>query len=88
MALQNSDGNDLATLSYEQARAELVAQVQSLEAGEGTLEESLAAWERGEALAARCQALLDQARQRLDKAGTLSTSADSASADQPDKERP
>lgn len=55
-------------LSYEQAREELVAVVARLEAGGATLEESLALWERGEALAARCQQWLDGARARLDAA--------------------
>jgi exodeoxyribonuclease VII small subunit len=55
-------------LEYEQAREELVATVQRLEAGGLTLEESLALWERGEALAAHCQAKLDGARARLDAA--------------------
>lgn len=53
-------------LTYEQARDELVAVVARLEAGGETLEGSLALWERGEALAARCQDWLDGARQRLD----------------------
>lgn len=53
-------------LTYEQARDELVAVVARLEAGSETLEASLALWERGEALAARCQDWLDGARQRLD----------------------
>lgn len=52
-------------LSYEQARDELIAVVQKLETGGTTLEESLALWERGEALAAICQRWLDGARQRL-----------------------
>lgn len=56
---------DLAAMSYEQARDELVAVVARLEAGGATLEESLAGWERGEALAARCQQWLDGARERL-----------------------
>ncbi|GIG37928.1 exodeoxyribonuclease VII small subunit [Cellulomonas pakistanensis] len=59
---------DPADLSYEQARDELVAVVSRLEAGGATLEESLALWERGEALAARCQQWLDGARARLDAA--------------------
>lgn len=59
-------------LSYEQARDELVAVVQRLEAGGETLEASLALWERGEALAARCQEWLDGARQRLDAARAAS----------------
>jgi exodeoxyribonuclease VII small subunit len=53
-------------LSYEQARAELAAVVEKLEAGGSTLEESLALWERGEHLAAVCQQWLDGARARLD----------------------
>ncbi|MBO0901607.1 exodeoxyribonuclease VII small subunit [Cellulomonas sp. zg-ZUI222] len=56
---------DPADLGYEQARDELVAIVARLESGAGTLEESLALWERGEALAARCQEWLDGARARL-----------------------
>ena len=56
---------DVSTLTYEQARDELVAVVARLEAGGATLEESLGLWERGEALAARCQQWLDGARERL-----------------------
>ncbi|MBO3096547.1 exodeoxyribonuclease VII small subunit [Cellulomonas dongxiuzhuiae] len=59
---------DPATLGYEQARDELVSIVARLESGAGTLEESLALWERGEALAARCQEWLDGARARLTSA--------------------
>ena len=62
----SSDANaDVATLSYERAREELVSVVQRLEAGQVPLEEALTLWERGEALAARCQAWLDHARTRL-----------------------
>ncbi|GIG24447.1 exodeoxyribonuclease VII small subunit [Cellulomonas denverensis] len=63
-----SERTDVAELSYEQARDELVAVVSRLEAGGAGLEESLALWERGEALAARCQEWLDGARKRLDAA--------------------
>jgi exodeoxyribonuclease VII small subunit len=52
-------------LPYEQARDELISVVQKLETGGTTLEESLALWERGEALAAICQRWLDGARERL-----------------------
>jgi exodeoxyribonuclease VII small subunit len=55
-------------LSYEQARAELASVVERLESGGGTLEESLALWERGEKLAEICQGWLDGARERLDAA--------------------
>lgn len=54
------------TPSYEQAREELAEVVRRLEAGGATLEESLALWERGEALAAICQQWLDGAKARLD----------------------
>ena len=54
--------------SYEQAREELADIVRRLEAGGVTLEESLALWERGEALAAICQEWLDGARARLEAA--------------------
>jgi exodeoxyribonuclease VII small subunit len=54
-----------AELSYEQARAELAGVVERLEAGGCTLEEALALWERGEALAEICQLRLDGARARL-----------------------
>lgn len=54
--------------SYEAAREELVDVVRRLEAGGTTLEESLALWERGEALAKVCQEWLDGARKRLDEA--------------------
>ncbi|BCB85191.1 exodeoxyribonuclease VII small subunit [Phytohabitans suffuscus] len=55
-------------LSYEQARAELASVVERLEAGGGTLEDSLALWERGEQLADICQRWLDGARARLEAA--------------------
>lgn len=55
-------------LSYEQARAELASVVERLETGGGSLEESLALWERGEQLADICQRWLDGARARLDAA--------------------
>ena len=60
---------DATELPYEAARDELVDVVRRLESGSTDLEESLALWERGEALASRCQEVLDGALQRLD-AGT------------------
>lgn len=51
--------------SYEQAREELAEVVRRLEAGGVPLEESLALWERGEALADRCERWLQGARERL-----------------------
>jgi exodeoxyribonuclease VII small subunit len=60
---------DIEDLSYEQARDELVGIVAKLEIGAVTLEESLELWERGEALAVRCQHILQGARARVAGAG-------------------
>ena len=59
---------DVAELSYEQARDELVQVVAQLEQGAASLEQSLALWERGEALAKRCEEWLVGAKARLDAA--------------------
>lgn len=59
---------DIASLTYEQARDELVAVVGQLEQGGISLEESISLWERGEALAARCDEWLIGARARLEAA--------------------
>ncbi|MHB1234804.1 MAG: exodeoxyribonuclease VII small subunit [Microbacteriaceae bacterium] len=62
-------GDDsVSTLSFEQARDELVRVVSELEQGSTTLEEALALWERGEALARRCEEWLIGAKARLDAA--------------------
>lgn len=63
----NADA-DVAGMTYEQARDELVAVVGKLEQGGIPLEESITLWERGEALAARCEEWLVGARARLDAA--------------------
>jgi exodeoxyribonuclease VII small subunit len=60
--------SDVKELGYEQARDELVEVVRRLETGGAGLEESLLLWERGEALALRCEQWLQQARSRLDAA--------------------
>ncbi|TAL42880.1 MAG: exodeoxyribonuclease VII small subunit [Salinibacterium sp.] len=60
--------DDVTALSYEQARDELIQVVNELEQGSSSLEESLALWERGEALAKRCEEWLIGAKARLDAA--------------------
>jgi exodeoxyribonuclease VII small subunit len=52
-------------LGYEQARDELAEVVRTLEAGGLGLDESLLLWERGEALARRCEEQLAGARERV-----------------------
>ena len=56
------------SLTYEQARDELVTLVQRLESGGAPLDESLALWERGEQLAAICQQWLEGAKARIEAA--------------------
>ncbi len=57
---------DVASLSFEQARDELVRVVAELEQGAPTLEQSLSLWSRGEALAARCEEWLRGAKELLE----------------------
>jgi len=52
-------------LNYEQAAAELEEIVAALETNEGTLEETLDLFARGQALSSRCAALLEQAELRV-----------------------
>ncbi len=66
------------TLSFEAARDELVTVVAELEQGAPTLEQSLALWERGEALAARCEEWLLGAKRRLDAARAAAGSGDAS----------
>lgn len=70
---------DIQALSYEEARDELVRVVNELEQGSSTLEQSLALWERGEALAARCEEWLIGAKARLDAARQAAAAGASAS---------
>ncbi|GAB3609910.1 exodeoxyribonuclease VII small subunit [Humibacter ginsengiterrae] len=82
-----ASGTDAGTadLSYEQARDELIGVVSRLEQGTSTLEESLALWERGEALARRCEEWLIGAKARLDaaRAGVDSSASSDAPREDP-----
>jgi exodeoxyribonuclease VII small subunit len=62
-----ADNADLPQLSFEKALAELESIVQKLERGDVALEESVAIYERGEALKRRCEELLRQAEARVEK---------------------
>lgn len=73
---------DVASLSYEQARDELIRVVSELEQGSPTLEQSLALWERGEALANRCEEWLLGARKRLEEARGEIGDANEASSEE------
>lgn len=79
--MADAQQDEFAELSYEDAREQLVAVVAKLEAGGVSLEESLALWERGEALAQRCEEWLDGARRRLDAARRQPADGNPAGAD-------
>ena len=58
---------DVKKLSFERAIEELESIVKRLEDGKVPLEESVAIYERGEALKRRCEDLLRQAEARVEK---------------------
>jgi exodeoxyribonuclease VII small subunit len=58
---------DIASLSFEQALAELETIVQELESGQAPLERSIAMYERGAQLKAHCESRLEAARLKVEK---------------------
>jgi exodeoxyribonuclease VII small subunit len=64
---------NIATLAFEQALAELETIVSQLESGQIALDTSIALYERGELLKAHCETLLKSAEARIEK---ISLSAD------------
>ncbi len=65
MAAPNT--TDIKKLTFERAIEELESIVKRLEEGKVPLEESVAIYERGEALKARCEELLRQAEARVER---------------------
>ncbi|MFW0791108.1 exodeoxyribonuclease VII small subunit [Gordonia sp. CPCC 205333] len=62
------DRSPVEDLGYEEARDELIDVVATLERGGLDLDSSLSLWERGEALAKRCEEHLAGARTRIETA--------------------
>ena len=58
---------DIAALTFEKAVAELESIVNRLERGDVALDESIAIYERGEALKKHCETLLSAAENRIEK---------------------
>lgn len=58
---------DVTALSFEAALEQLEQIVQKLESGRAPLAESIAIYERGEALKAHCETLLRTAEARIEK---------------------
>ncbi|MDQ4118809.1 MAG: exodeoxyribonuclease VII small subunit [Actinomycetota bacterium] len=71
-----TDRRPVQELDYEQARDELAEVVRALEVGGLGLDESVALWERGEALAKRCEQQLAGARERVNTALAEAEDAD------------
>ena len=62
---KNELGDGPSVASFERALDELEQLVQRMEKGDQSLDESLAAYERGIALYRECQKALEQAEQRV-----------------------
>lgn len=58
---------DIASMTFEEALRALEVVVRRLESGDVPLDESIALYERGEALRKACQTRLDQAQARIEK---------------------
>jgi exodeoxyribonuclease VII small subunit len=67
MTKPDSQPAEIAALPFERALEELEAIVRRLERGDVPLEDSIAIYERGEALKKHCEALLKQAEARIEK---------------------
>jgi len=65
--LDDDKAKDIAAMSFETALRELEGIVGKLESGQAPLAESIAIYERGEALKAHCEALLKAAEMRIEK---------------------
>jgi exodeoxyribonuclease VII small subunit len=64
---QKKPAAEVASLSFEAALGELEGIVSRLEQGEVDLEDSIALYERGQALKSHCEAKLKAAEGRLEK---------------------
>lgn len=62
-----TDDNDLAHMSFEDALRALEEVVAKLERGDVPLDQSIALYERGAALRARCEAKLKEAEEKVSK---------------------
>jgi exodeoxyribonuclease VII small subunit len=65
--LAETENDDVKAMSFESALAELEKIVGMLEGGKAPLAESIAIYERGEALKAHCERLLKEAEARIEK---------------------
>ncbi len=70
MSLKNTESSTqspLDTLSFEASLKELEDVVRKLESGQTTLEEAISLYERGSILKSRCEAVLNDARLKIEQ---------------------
>ncbi len=66
-AAGTASGTDPEGMSFEDALKELERIVETLERGQGSLDDAIAAYERGAKLKKYCQAKLEEARLKVEK---------------------
>lgn len=65
--MADANNDDVKSMTFEAALAELEGIVSRLEGGKAALAESIAIYERGEALKSHCEGLLKTAEARIEK---------------------
>lgn len=65
--MADKSNSDIKAMSFEEALAELENIVGKLESGQAPLQQSIAIYERGEALKIHCETLLKTAETRIEK---------------------
>jgi exodeoxyribonuclease VII small subunit len=65
--MADGTNSDVKDMSFEKALGELEQIVQKLESGQAPLQESIAIYERGQALKDHCESLLRAAEARIEK---------------------
>ncbi len=63
----NEKKTPIEKLSFEESLQELESIVDRLESGQGSLDDAIAAYERGSMLKKHCQRKLDEARMKVEK---------------------
>lgn len=64
---KDNEKKKISAMTFEEAMTELETLLQWVEKGEGSLEQSIAAYERGMALAEHCGTCLAKAEQRVEQ---------------------
>lgn len=58
---------DILSMSFEKALAELESIVRTLESGQGKLDEAIIAYERGASLKKHCESKLNEAQEKVER---------------------